>query len=67
METEFNLSEKIFEKQKEAICFGDCIPTEDIKEFIKRLKIDFKEYLNISKGINDVDYIIDKLAGQKLI
>ena len=36
------------------------------KEFIKKLKIDLKKYLNYDTGTNDVDYIIDKLTGEDL-
>ena len=64
---EFNLSDKIWSEHEIKVKLADdVISVSNVKEFIKRLKIDFKEYLNISKGINDVDYIIDKLAGDKL-
>ena len=69
MTEEFNLSDKEYWCD----CFTiqtNVIKTEDVKEFIKRLK----EVLCVSKeeiGDNDVKaeiaYIIDKLAGDKLI
>ena len=72
---EFNLSEKIYTK-KEAIgndlFMGKLIlDTEDVKEFIKRLKIWVKENSSTSLNYNyfkSIDIInkINKLAGEKL-
>ena len=58
MEKEFNLSEK------ESI-EGDCkYDRVDVKEFIKRLKEDLKFILQYDEDIN---HVIDELAGDKLI
>ncbi len=57
---EFNPSEKKQKFHLEPYFYCET----DVKEFIKRLKEEFKEYLHYGKGVNDVDYIIDKLAGE---
>ena len=55
---EFNLSEK------ESI-EGDCkYDREDVKEFIKRVKEELKFILQYDEDIN---HVIDELAGDKLI
>lgn len=77
MKTEFNLSEKI--KEDEEILKEielnkiilqrdyDFIQIKDVKEFIKRLKEEFKTpYGTIETTTKDVFEIIDKLAGDKL-
>ena len=72
-EKEFNLSEKI--KDGDWMYEGSntsqkCYSEEDVKEFIKLLKeeIERMRRLNFDKDIQfDIDYVIDKLAGEKLI
>ena len=39
----------------------------DVKEFIKKLKKEFKKYLHYGDNTNDVDYIIDKCAGENFV
>ena len=61
MEKEFNLSERINDSNN--FSEGN-IQTEDVKEFIKRLK----EALKNDEAFLSIDEeIIDKLAGYKLI
>ncbi len=36
------------------------------KKAVSKLKEEFKEYLHYDKGVNDVDYIIDKIFGKEL-
>ena len=62
---EFNLSEKIWWVHIPGKKRGDdnqVISFEDIKEFIKRLKEEFKEH----HWIGEISHKIDKLAGDKL-
>ena len=59
---EFNLSEKIETwKEKAVITSLESIKVEDIKEFIRLLKVYF-----IASGDNDAIKQIDKLVGEKL-
>ena len=61
---EFNLSKKILWTGKPPEDFAR-IRVIDVKEFIKRLKEDLKEF-NIWDEPGIVD-LIDKLAGEKLV
>jgi len=75
METEFNLSDKIWNDindiyEDEALM--DCIPIEDVKEFIRLLKkeIDGLDFFMSGSKLRFDDWLkaeIDKLAGDKLI
>ncbi len=58
MEKEFNLSEKIFGIRQGFVAYE-----EEIKEFIKRVKI---EFYRPSTNWDNFEEIIDKLAGDKL-
>ena len=62
---EWNLSDKMFKGNTEQ---GGFIFTDDIKEFLRRLKedIDSKTILSQSQ-INWIEQTIDKLAGEKLV
>lgn len=66
MKKEFNLSDNIIPEGVSTWGCEGTIEVSDIKEFIKRLKEELKQYLNYDNGLNDVDYIINKLAGEKL-
>ncbi len=59
------LSDKIVHN-KERLCPWDYLEQEDVKEFIKKLKKDFKESYNDSL-FNELKVKIDKLAGPDLI
>ena len=62
-EKEFNLSERIYVSHLPE----DSIDTRDVKEFIKRLKEEIKDYL-VPLGNREILLKeIDKLAGEKLI
>lgn len=73
-ESNFNLSEKIFyEKEWNS---PNSINTEDVKEFIKRLKdklkynlVEKEHFISLTETafIRDVEIEIDKLAGEKLV
>ena len=59
---EFNLSEKIETwKEKAVITSLESIKVEDVKEFIRLLKVYF-----IASGDNDAIKQIDKLVGERL-
>lgn len=62
---EFNLSEKI---ELDHWHNPTGVPIKDVKEFIKLLKEEFKnrDYMNASGEIITINYIINKLAGDKL-
>lgn len=69
MKKEFNLSERIFNGR----CFSGynvAISVEDVKEFIKRLKEEVYEAHLCGVDCSfeeDVQDVIDKLAGDKLV
>lgn len=56
---EFNLSDKIVYYQDNGEMGESAIMTEDVREFIRRLKERYKEF-------GDVQDCIDELAGDKL-
>jgi len=63
MAEEFNLSEKAYRE-------GTCLLTEDVKEFIKRLKDMISKYHgfnNRTRSRLSIIKRIDKLAGKELI
>lgn len=63
---EWNLSDKI---QEEAIGHNRCdaIITDDVKEFIRRLKQNIQAIGDLTKDEKRIMEWIDKLAGDKLI
>ena len=66
MEKEFNLSEKI---DNLPMPYQTVINVKDVKEFIKRLKENFKknQYLCFNSIMEEeIDKEIDKLSGDKL-
>jgi len=67
MEKEFNLSEKINQKQNG--CMDECIFLEDIKEFIRRLKDELRNKFGEPTGFSFTEWVeeLDKLAGDALI
>jgi len=78
MEEEFNLSERrrIFKEGEEIWTDGtnEILLVEDVKEFIKRLKEELtdKEFIGMWQSMRifqvqeQIKYVIDKLAGDKL-
>ena len=64
METEFNLSEKVFDQETKGTIPCPCVAKDDVKEFIRLLKSNFKNYSG--ERVEIINEIIDKLAGEKL-
>jgi hypothetical protein len=77
--TEWNLSDKITRTNElrvgeilvknNSLLGYSCIPTNDVREFIKRLKETMEEYSHEpiqNREVKDVYQIIDDLAGEKL-
>lgn len=68
MTTEFDLSEKIWNRGK---MFEEIIAIKDIKEFIRRLKEEIRKKIypncyKFSKNYKEQIKILNKLAGDKL-
>ena len=67
--TEFNLSNKIdYDYDDGSYPEDSSIRTENVKEFIKRLK---ESCIKLTKGTMEINYqdlmkVLDKLAGEKL-
>lgn len=68
-EENFNLSKKIKSNiEQKGICkIPDWIEIKDVREFIKRFKEEIRNPNNPLTCNEDVDNIIDKLAGDRLI
>ena len=61
------LSDKRIELQDEEANWVIVIPEEDVKQFIKDLKEEFKKRSWKAWSWRDIEIVIDKLAGDKLI
>jgi len=64
MKEEFNLSEKIFDMKNLKNSPSDWLLTQDVKEFIKRLKNALKDWENADWDI--IEDIVNRLAGDDL-
>ena len=68
MKKEFNLSEKITDYRNSHQEPVEWLETKDVKEFIKLLKEELKDWGTIEKAMEgkSITQIVDKLAGDKL-
>lgn len=71
MTAEFNLSDKIYINRFKSYPKIDFLDSEDVKEFIKKLKEKIKEEYEKTDGDlfmpSEIYEIIEELAGDKLI